>query len=121
MSYGATASRSGRSADSTPVWRDASSQTFSIASRVPSLARDRHAATTESGVAPGAQAAATAAANTPAASLPYDDWWAPATSSASAYAAAGWAALTRPTGAMYIAAPQLTMLPTPASRGSTWP
>ena len=30
-------------------------------------------------------------------------------------------ALAIPTGAMYIAAPQLTMLPTPASRGSTCP
>ena len=40
--------------------------------------------TTESGVAPGAHAAATAAAKTPAASRPYEDWWAPATSRASA-------------------------------------
>ena len=35
--------------------------------------------------------------------------------------AAGSPRSTRPTGAMYIAAPQLTILPTPASRGSTWP
>ncbi|GAA3306461.1 hypothetical protein GCM10020295_62750 [Streptomyces cinereospinus] len=86
---------------------------------MPSFASSRQVRTTDSGVAPGVQAAATAAAKTPAASRPYDDWWAPATSSASAYAPAGLAALTRPTGAMYIAAPQLTMLPTPASRGST--
>lgn len=121
MSYGVTASRSGASADSKSVYRPAASQTFSIAALVPSFAWDRQVAMTESGVAPGVHAAATAAAKTPAASRPYDDWWAPAMSRASAYAALGSAALTRPTGAMYIAAPQLTMLPTPASRGSTWP
>ena len=42
-------------------------------------------------------------------------------SMASAYAASGLVALTTPTGATYIAAPQFTMLPTPASRGSTCP
>lgn len=72
-------------------------------------------------MAPGTHAAATAPASTPAASLPYEDWCAPATSSASAYAASGWAAFTRPTGAMYIAAPQLTTFPEPASRGSACP
>lgn len=75
--------------------------------------------TTEAAVAAGTHAAATAAANTPAASRPYEDWCAPAMSSASAYAPAGLPALAMPTGAMYIAAPQLTMLPLPASRGST--
>lgn len=89
-----------------------------MAARVPSLARERAVSTTEAAVAPGTQAAATAAANTPAASRPYEDWCAPVTSSASAYAPAGLPALTRPTGAMYIAAPQFTMLPLPASRGS---
>jgi hypothetical protein len=84
VSNGATASRSGPSAASNSVWRAAVSQTASIAARVPSLASDRQAATTDSGVAPGAQAAATAAAKTPAASRPYEDWWAPATSRASA-------------------------------------
>lgn len=84
MSYGATAARSGASADSKSEWHAATSHTASIAARVPSLASARQAATTESGVAPGAQAAATAAAKTPAASRPYDDWCAPATSSASA-------------------------------------
>lgn len=99
----------------------ATSATASIAARVPSFARARAVSTTDEGVAPGTHAAATAAANTPAASRPYEDWCAPATSRASAYAASGWAAFTSPTGAMYIAAPQLTMLPLPASRGSTWP
>lgn len=89
-----------------------------MADRVPSLASARAVSTTEDAVAPGTHAAATAAAKTPAASRPYEDWCAPATSSASAYAPAGLPALTMPTGAMYIAAPQLTMLPLPASRGS---
>lgn len=121
MSNGVTASRSGRSADSKSVYRRATSPTDSIAARVPSFATARQVSITDSGLAPGVHAAATAAANTPAASLPYDDWWAPAMSRASAYAPSGLAALTRPTGAMYIAAPQLTMLPVPASRGSMWP
>ena len=121
MSKGATARRSGTSAVSKSRCPAATSQTASIAARVPSLASARQVSTTEVTLAPGAQAAATAAAKTPAASRPYEDWCGAATSSASAYAASGRAALTSPTGAMYIAAPQLTMLPAPASRGSTWP
>ncbi len=66
------------------MWRAAASATASIAASVPSFARARAASTTETGVAPGTQAAATAAANTPAASRPYEDWWAPARSRASA-------------------------------------
>ncbi len=77
--------------------------------------------TTDDAVAPGTHALATAAAKTPAASRPYEDWCAPAMSRASAYAPPGLPALMTPTGAMYIAAPQLTMLPLPASRGSACP
>ncbi len=40
---------------------------------------------------------------------------------ASAYAPDGDPALAMPTGAMYMVAPQVTMLPTPASRGSMGP
>src|SRR5690606_41480207 len=88
------------------------SSTASIAARVPSLASRLAVERTSSIVARGAAAAATQAAMTPAASRPYDDWCAPATSMASAYAPSGSAAFTMPTGAMYIAAPQFTALAT---------
>lgn len=67
---GVTAARKGTSADSKLLCSAATSHTASIADRVPSLASDRQVSTTVAGVAPGAQAAATAAAKTPAASLP---------------------------------------------------
>ena len=115
---------SGRSCSSPPERQPsrlgAVSTTASIAARVPSFARRNAVSTTLSTVA-RLQRLGHAGRHHPSGLAPVARLVGAGRSSASRVRATRVSGVGDPDRAMYIAAPQLTMLPTPASRGSVLP